>query len=166
MEPGAGVDSSPAELRVTGTACGVVYNVTVTIRCHPRSDKVPNIEKANPTHHRMSALHCQLTIGHVEAHRVAGGVGRGASVVSSVGPHGGGDGEGADRGVGGRHPQLVPARPLGPAHLTRDHGDALAEVDHGVVVVPAAQDIWLLSECQNRWTGKIELPVQAHLVQM
>ena len=83
-----------------------------------------------------------LTIGHVEAHSVAGGVGRGARVVAGVVPQGGADGQGADRGVGGRHPQLVPPRPLCPAHLARHHGDALEEVDHGVVVVPAAQCAW------------------------
>lgn len=66
-------------------------------------------------------------------------MGRGAGVVAGVVPQGGADGQGADRGVGGRHPQLVPPRPLGPAHLSRDHGDPLEEVDHGVVVVPAVQ---------------------------
>lgn len=83
-----------------------------------------------------------LTIGHVEAHGVASGVGRGAGVVAGVVSQGGADGQGADRGVGGRHPQLVPPRPLCPAHLARHHGDSLEEVDHGVVVVPAAQGGW------------------------
>ena len=106
----------------------------------------------------------QLTTGHVEAHGVAGGVGRGAGVVARVTPQRAADGKGADlsssssyhyhyhhhhhmeahRGVRGRHPQLVPS-PLCPAHLARGHSDPLEEVDHRVVVVPALEVRWSVS---------------------
>ena len=136
-----GDNSSLSQLcRVTVAAGGVMCNVTTIIISvvTPRSGGfhqiISQILNTNDS--------CVLTIGHVEAHGVAGGVGRGAGVVAGVLPQGGADGQGADRGVGGRHPQLVPPRPLCPAHLARHHGDALEEVDHGVVVIPAAQGAW------------------------
>ena len=58
------------------------------------------------------------------------------------------DHEGGDGGVGGGHPELIPPR-LCPAHLACGHGDARQEVDHRVVVVPAAKYRTLLSYKEN-----------------
>ena len=48
------------------------------------------------------------------------------------------DHEGGDGGVGGGHPELIPPR-LRSAYLASGHSDASQEVDHRVVVVPAAK---------------------------
>ena len=64
---------------------GVQLVSCVVSRCYQLSQVVTLLLRYHP-----------LTTGHVEAHGVAGGVGRGAGVVARVTPQRAADGKGAD----------------------------------------------------------------------
>ena len=82
---------------------------------------------------RITQRKSSLTLSHVQSDGVAGGVRRGAGVVPGVLRPGLVDGEGGDGGVGGRHPQRLPA--LLPHQVGGDAHPG-GEVDHGLIVVP------------------------------
>ena len=72
-------------------------------------------------------------MSHIQSDCVTGGVRGGAGVVPGVLWPGLVDGEAGHRGVGGRHPQGLPA--LLPHQVGGDAHPG-GEVDHGVIVVP------------------------------